>query len=251
MDERRKDLLNRLEAAADKTPRVPEDFLSLCFQILYGLPSDLQFRAAFHMYERYLPIHEKKWPGVTWPRKVLEDLDAWFRAEGEATPDEPDDIDSADLGYQASFTDLLCAYRYRDDPACLTGGLCRTMLAMIHVRAENVFVADDPVAAQLWKEDRAWWITWGSTEEEQRPPQPESFDQLWQPEHNPGENVAFKAVYRREWLHVVEWLRAEAVWKYPEPDCLDAMMRGLKRWEAHAFYSMAPEGGPKDREGQI
>lgn len=236
MDDRRRDLLNRLEAAADKKPRVPEDFLSLSFQILYGLPSDLQFRAAFHMYERYLPIHEKKWPGVTWPRKVLGDLDAWLRAEGEATPDEPDDIDSADLGYQASFTDLLCAYRYRDDPASLTGGLCSTMLAMIHVRAQNVFLADDPVADRLKKEHRAWHLI----EEEHRPPEPESFDQLWQPEHSAYDNVAFDAVYRREWLHVVEWLRAEAVWKHPEPDDMDAMMRGLKRWEAHAFYSMGP-----------
>jgi hypothetical protein len=237
MSDRRKDLLNRLKAAADKTPRVPEDFLSLSFQILYGLPSDLQFRVAFHMYERYLPVHEKKWPGVTWPRKVLGDLDAWFRTEGEATPDEPADIDSADLGYQASFTDLLCAYRYRDDPACLTGGLCSTMLAMIHVRAENVFVADDPMAARLWKEHRAWHMI----DEERRPPEPASFNQLWQPEHNAGENVAFLAVYRREWLHVVEWLRAEAVWQYPEPGDLEAMKRGLERWEAHQFLPMGPE----------
>jgi len=126
MEDRRKDLLNQLEAAAHKTPRVPEDFLSLCFQIMYGLPMELQLRAAFHRYERYLPIHEAKWPGITWPRQVLADLDAWFRAEGEATPDEPDDVDAADLKYQATFTDLLCASRYRDDPACLTAGLVST-----------------------------------------------------------------------------------------------------------------------------
>ena len=229
--------LNRLEAAAQKTETVAEDFLSLCFQILYGLPTELQLRAAVHMRGRYLPIHEKKWPGITWPRQLLGDIDAWFRAHEEATPDEPDDIDAADLGYQASFTDLLCAYRYRDDPACLTGGLCSTMLAVVHVRAKNVFVADDPVASRLWKEHRAW----KSIEEEHRPPQPESFHQLGQSEHSSFDNVAFDAVYRREWLRVVEWLRAEAVWKYPEPDDMDAMMRGLKRWEAHAFYSMGPE----------
>jgi hypothetical protein len=237
MEDRRKDLLTRLEAAAEKTPRVPEDFLSLCFQIMYGLPAELQLRAVVHMCDRYLPIYENKLPGSTWPRQLLGDLDAWFRAHEEATPEGPDEIDSADLGYQAGFTDLLCAYRYRDDPACLTGGLCSTMLAVIHVRAENVFLADDPVAARLRREHRAW----ESIEEEHRPPEPESFHQLWQPEHNPGKNVAFIAVYRREWLHVAEWLRGEAVWKYPEPDDMDAMMRGLKRWEAHAFYSMAPE----------
>jgi len=250
MEDRRKDLLNRLEAAAHKTPREPDDFLSLSFQILYGLPMELQLRAALHMFERYLPIHEKKWPGIAWPRQILADVDAWFRAEGEATPDEPDDIDAADLKYQARFTDLLFAYRYKDDPASLPAGLCSTMLGQIHARAQNVFVADDPVAAQLWKEHRAWKITWGSTEEEHRPPEPESFDQLWQPEHNAFDNVAFDAVYRREWLHVVEWLRAEAVWKYPEPDDMEAMLRGLKRWEAREFIPMGPERAePQDAEG--
>lgn len=237
MDDRRKDLLTQLEAAAEKTPSVPEDFLSLCFQIMYGLPTELQLRAVVHMCERYLPIYETKLPASTWPRQILGDLDAWFRAHEEVTPEGPDDIDSADLHYQAGFSDLLCAYRYRDDPACLTGGICGTMLAAVGARARNVFVADDPVASQLWKEERAWW----GIEEEHRPPEPDSFRQLAQPEHNPVKNVAFIAVYRREWLHVAKWLRAETVWNYPEPDDLDAMMRGLKRWEAHAFYSMWPE----------
>ncbi len=245
MDARRKDLLNRLEAAARKTPRVPEDFLSLCFQILFGLPSELQLRAALHMYERYLPIYEKKLPGVTWPRQVLGDLDAWFRAEREATPDGPDEADSADGIYQSGFTDLLCAYHYRDDPACLTGGVCSTMLSVVHARAENVFLADDAVAAQITKE----WRAWHRIDEEHRPPAPESFNELWQHEHSPFDNVAFDAVYRREWVHVVEWLRAEAVWEYPEPDDPDAMLRGLRRWEAHEFYSMAPERTERESRG--
>ncbi len=45
----------------------------------------------------------------------------------------------------------------------------------------------------------------------------------------------------RECLHVVEWLRAEEVWKYPEPDDLDAMMRGLKRWEDEECTPLHPD----------
>jgi hypothetical protein len=74
-----------------------------------------------------------------------------------------------------------------------------------------------------------------------RPPEPPSFDLLWKPEHNAYDNVAFIAVYRREWQRIAAWLRAEAVWEYPEPDDMDAMMRGLRRWEAHEFYPMGPE----------
>jgi len=251
MEDRRRDLLNRLEAAARtaEMETLPEDLPSLCFQIMYGLPSELQLRAALHMFERYLPIHEKKWPEITWPRQVLGDVDAWFRAHGEATPDEPDDVDAADLKYQASFTDLLCAYRYRDDAACLTAGLCSTVLGMVHTRAENVFVADAPVASQIWKERRAWWITWDSVEEEHRPPQPEPSSPLGPLEQRTFHNVAFEAVYRREWLHVVEWLRGEAVWKYPEPDDMDAMARGLERWKPHEGHSMGPERTEPESRG--
>jgi hypothetical protein len=240
MHNRRQELLNRLKAAADKRPPLPEDFLSLCFQVLYGLPAELQLRAAVHMRERYLPIYEMKVPGSTWCRQLLGDLDAWFRADGEATPDGPDDIDSADRMYQAGFTELLSGYRHRDDPACLTAAICGTMLNVIHARAQNVFLADDPVVVRLQKEHDAWWDAWGGVEEDLWPPQPDAMRQLAQPEHNPSRNVAFDAVYRREWLHVAEWLRAETVWQYPEPEDLETMMRGLERWEAHQFLPMGP-----------
>lgn len=238
MDDRRQDLLNRIEAAADKTPPVPEDFYSPLFQIMYGLPMELQLRLAVHMGERYLPIYETKWPNVTWPRTILGDLDAWFRAEGEATPDEPDDADSADAGFQTGLRNLVRAYYYRDDPACLTSGTCAMIHEVISVRAENVFLADDAVAARLEKEERAW----SRLDSRHRPPAPEHFEERWLPEHELFDNVAFQAVYRRERLHVVEWLRAEAVWKYPEPDDLDAMMRALKRWDDNWLQGLWPEG---------
>jgi hypothetical protein len=76
MENRRKDLLNQLEADASKVPLETGHFVSIAFQILYGLPMDLQLRAALHMCERYLPIHEKKLPGSAWVRRLLGDLDA-------------------------------------------------------------------------------------------------------------------------------------------------------------------------------
>ena len=238
MDNRRQDLLNQLEAAANKSVRTLEDLgalndalHSLGFQILYGLPEELQFRAAFHMCERYLPIFEKKQPGSTWVRQLLGDIDAWHRAEGDATPDAPDDSDSADTKYQCGFNDLLVGYRHRDHPACLAAGVCGMIISVVWARARNVFLADDPVVIRFEKDHRAWWDTWGDVDEALWPPQPEFFSQMYRTEHTPFDNVAFQAVYCRECLHVVEWLRAEEVSKYPEPDDLDAMRHGLKRWE--------------------
>lgn len=240
MDNRRQALLSQLEAVADKMPPMVEELSALCFQIMYGLPTELQLRAAVHMCERYLPIYEAKVPGSTWPRQLLGDLDAWVRTEGEATPEGPDDIDSADGGFQAGFTDLLGAYRYRDDPECLTSGTCSAIHGAIDARAKNVFLADDPIVIQFEKEYDAWWSTWGGVEEEHWPPQPESFSLSAQPEHNPSKNAAYQAVYRREWLYLVGWLRAEAVWRYPEPDDLNAITRALERWYDFAGHCMRP-----------
>lgn len=257
MENRRLDLLNRLEAAAKKTRlerdlvSLLEDFSSLSFQTMYGLPAELQLRAALHMCERYMPISEKKWPGVTWPRELLGDLDAWFRAEGEGTPDGLDDLDSADRIYQSGFTNLLVGYHYRDDPACLTAGVCGTIIHVVHARAQNVFLTDDPVVVRLQKEEEAWWSTWGGVDEELWPPRPDAMRQLVQPEHSAFNNVAFDAVYRREWRHAAEWLRGEAVWKYPEPDNLDAMMRGLQRWQGRELCPMGPERGDEPEGGLI
>lgn len=62
MNTRRQDLLKKLEGAAASTPalRLYDECSAICFQIMYGLPWELQIRAACSMCERYLPIFEAK-----------------------------------------------------------------------------------------------------------------------------------------------------------------------------------------------
>lgn len=238
MNTRRQELLNNLEeAAASAAPeRLSSDCKAICFQVMYGLPCELQMRAASSICERYLPIFEKKCPGVTWPRVLLGDVDGWHRVKGRATPDTPEGADSADGAYLFCFDFLLCAYHHKDDPMSVTAGACGAMGYAAYARADHVWLADDPVAARIEKEKSAYC----NIEEERRPSEPPSFDELWKPEHNAYDNVAFVAVYRREWAHVADWLRAKAVWQYPEPEDLDAMMQGLEEWEAHQFLPMGP-----------
>lgn len=258
METRRRNLLNQLEAAANKSVCAHEDlvalndaFISLTFQIMYGLPTELQLRAALHKCERYLPIFEKKQPGSSWARQLIGDMDAWFRAERDSTPEIPDDSDSADTSYQYGFTNLLVGYHYRDDPACLTAGVCGMILHVVNARAQNVFLADDPIAARIEQEKAAYHRMKDAhhrnedgtyrEDEEDWPPEPAYFNDLWKSEHSASDNVAFLAVYCRECRLVAEWLRAQEVWKYPEPDDLEAMKRGLKRWEEGEFTPLLPE----------
>jgi hypothetical protein len=237
MDTRRQELLNRLEAAAATS----EDLLELCstigFQIMYGLPWEIQINAACHMCEHYLPIFEAKWPDVAWPRQLLADVDAWHRAEGRGRPHCPDEADSADGAYYFCFDFLLSAYHHKDDPVSLTSGSFGAMSHAAYARAYNVWLADDVEGALVEKKLMAYY----AIDEACRPSEPPVSERLrWDPKHNIYNNVAFMAVYRREFQRIAEWLRAEAVWKYPEPD-LDAMMRGLARWKDHDFLPMGPE----------
>jgi hypothetical protein len=252
MATRRLDLLTQLiETAASMAP---ENLSSTCdtlaFQIMYGLPWELQIRAACFMCECYLPIFEAKRPSEKWPREILRDVDAWHRVNGRGTEDVPEGADSADSAYLFCFDFLLSAYHHKDDPVSLTSGCCGAMGYAAYARAINVYLADDAIAARIEQEldayhrkEDAYYRNEDGTyriEEEDRP-KPAYFYDIWKPEHNRSLNVAYDAVYRREWRHVAEWLRSEAVWQYPEPDDLDAMMRGLKRWESHEFYPMGPE----------
>ena len=112
---------------------------------------------------------------------------------------------------------------------------------VVAARARNVFLADDPIVARIEREQAAYrrmkdahHLNEDGTYREDDadyPPEPKYFYDLWKPEHSAFDNVAYQAVYCRECLHLVEWLRAEEIWKYPEPDDLDAMRHGLERWE--------------------
>lgn len=245
METRRRELLKDLDGAAAGSASVELSSAckAICFQIMYGLPSELQIRAACSMCERYLPIFEAKWPRLSWPRQLLGDVDAWHRAKGRGTPDTPEGADSADGAYLFCFDFLLSAYEHKDDPVSLTAGTCGAMGYAAYARASHVWLADDPEAVRIEREKDAYY----RIEADDRPSEPPSFRELEEPAHSPYHNAAFVAVYRREWAHVAAWLRAEAVWQYPETAGLEAIRRGLDRWEAHQFLPMGPERTARER----
>jgi hypothetical protein len=229
-----------MEEAAASVPAesLSHDCGTICFQLMYGLPWELQLRAACFMSERYLPIFEAKKPGVTWPRQILQDVEGWHRVKGRGTPDTPEGADMADRIYTFCFDALLSAYDNKAYPPSLTAGTCCAIAQAAFARAENVWVADDPVGALIWEKTREYY----RTEEECRPSEPPfSYEQEYDPEHQTYDNVAFVAVYRREWARAAAWLNAEAVWQYPEPEDLDAMMRALQLWNDHHHLPMGPE----------
>lgn len=247
MSMRRHDLLKRLEEAV-ATVAVESMFgeaSTICFQVMYGLPWELQIRAACSACERYLPIFERKWPGVSWPRFLLGDVDAWHRREGRGRPPVADKVDSADAAYYFCFDYLLSAYHYKQDQVSLAAGSCGAIAEAAYATANNTWIDDDPVGAHIEEK----MLEYTSMDEEHRPSEPPfSYEQQYDPAHDRYGNAAFVAVYRREWVAAAAWLRAEAVWQQPEPKDLKAMARGLKRWEDHQFLPMGPAGGRREKK---
>jgi hypothetical protein len=254
MTTRRQELLDKLEAAA--ATAAPEcltaDCRATCFQILYGLPLELQIRAASSMLQRYLSIFEKKQPSLTWARGMLEDPDGWAgKVWSGVTPDYPEGADSADTDYWSGFSSLLHARVEKDDPARLAANACCAIADVAEARARNVWLADDPEAARIEREEDAFWALHQEYRPDAPPPDPPAlFKELESPAHGRYYNVAFIAVYRREWGVVAAWLRSEAVWQYPEPDDLDAMMQALARWQSEPLFPIAhtweEDGYPPD-----
>jgi hypothetical protein len=241
MDNRRQDLLTKLEEtlATVAPERLEAEGQALCFQILYGLPPELQIRAAGCMLQRYLPIFERKQPSLTWPRQVLEDRDGWNGRWSHESPDYPEGADTADWHYWSAFNPFFHARHFKDDPVRLAANVCCTMADVAQARARHVWLADDPEAARIQREEDAFWAIDQELPADAPPANPPAyFKELESPAHGRYYNAAFIAVYRREWLHVAEWLRVEAVWQYPEPEDLDAMMQALADWRARDFRPM-------------
>lgn len=241
MTARRQELLDKLEAAAATAmpERLADDCRAICFQILYALPPELQIRAASSMLQRYLPIFEKKQPSLTWARRILEDPDGWNGPVwSRVKPDYPDGADSADTDYCGAFGPFFNARQYKVDPVRLAANASDTMADVAQARARNVWLADDPEAARIEREEDAFYAVWRELPPEEQTDPPTHFKELESPAHGRYYNAAFIAVYRREWAIVAAWFRAEAVWQYPEPEDLDAMMQALAQWQARNFLPM-------------
>lgn len=239
MSIRRRELLQRLTEtiAGAATSSALGDCAALCFQVMYGLPWEVQLGIARFMGEHYLPILEAKQPSVRWARALIEDVPGWYAAQGRAVPDEPESLDSADAAYMFYVASILYAYQFRSNQGSLTAACCCAITHVVHARALNVWVADDPEGVLL--QDKIMEL--GRTGEPYPESGPFAAGRLFAPEHQPHNNVAYVAVARREWTRVSQRLSGETVVEPPEPDDIGAVARALERWRDHEFLLMKPE----------
>ncbi|MGH9765832.1 MAG: hypothetical protein ACREAB_00225 [Blastocatellia bacterium] len=212
--ERSKELLQLLAQQIAEHHWVPCS--ELYFRVTYGLPGGMQIDLARLAINGYLPIFEKKWPAVKWPRQLLQDVEQWVGQYGRQLPDEPDDPDPADAAFLSSLDGLLLAASYRGDPFTLTSSCASAINSAINARQSNVWMADDPEGVEMWK------------------------TQQYFPGRSVIENVAAIAVAEREWKKVAEWLEERQVWNIPEEADEEEIEKALARWKEHEMLPVVP-----------
>ncbi len=169
------------------------------------------------MMHRYLPIFEKQQPDIIWPRQLLSDVGKWVEQFDRSVPDIEALDFSANVSYSLSFDAILVAYSYRDNPFALTSACACAVESAIHASRNNVWATDDPEAVELWRQGRRYMA------------------------RSPIGNTAAIAVLEREWTEVVDWLKHQEIWTYPDGVNLEIMERQLDYWIDNEMVLIVPE----------
>lgn len=166
------------------------------FRILYDLPAVMQIALARDMTARFLPIFLGNHPEVTWVATLLDDLDGYHDEHEQGMLDEPEDRFGGDMSFDYALGALLRAVSNarQDDLPRVTPACCTALISAVSARASNVWHADDPEAVQMF-EARDWEALAG---------------------RGMHANVASRAVTKREWLIVADWLEEHDVASYPD-----------------------------------
>jgi hypothetical protein len=186
------------------------------FRILYALPEEPQLGLAQTTIRRYWPHFELKWPGVSWPANVLDGLEQWVETCGRRVPAEPAETDPADAAFLFAVDAVLLAYVYRTDRLILTSSCVAAVNAAIEAQRTTAWMQDDPDAVAMWKAHTPL------------------------PGRNVSENVAANVVAEREWTRVVNWMRDQKVWTYPDVADVAELERDLERWRDREYLLIVP-----------
>jgi hypothetical protein len=205
------------------------DCIALCFKALFELPSKLQTESARVMMSRYVPVIESHFPGLQWPRHLVNDPEKWLERSGRKVPDEPALVLPGDATFLSAVDGLLLAHANAADQLLLTSSCVYAIDQSIHAQMQNVWVADDPEAEAIWRR-----IALAGPEGDD--PGEASREFIGR---GPAANAAAVAVREREWFRLVETLTAKGIWDYPEPTETD-VESALSRWKEREYSLMTP-----------
>jgi hypothetical protein len=223
---RRSELIDELTRSI--TAHEWTDCIDACFMVLFGLPGAFQIGVAGVMMSRYVPVLEERFPGVTWPRQLLDDPGAWVERSGRSVPDDPELSRSSDVTFLSAVDGLLLACVSPADELLVTSSSVYAIDMSIHAQMQNVWESDDPGAVVLWRRMAA--------------PEDDRFDEALRDYRgrSPEENAASVAVRQREWKRLVEILTARGILEFPQTQPSDTIEDALHRWKERECSLLLP-----------
>jgi hypothetical protein len=189
----------------------------LLFRVLYGAPATDLLPLTAETIRRYLPVFEGRWPGVGWPREILDAPEEWLRKSGRARPDAPEPECDSDGKFLFSLDALLLATNYQDDVGILTSSCACGIIEVVGALALGSVDAKD-VPDQV--------AGCGST--------------------RPGKllhrdpDSPLEIARSREWQNFLDLLVPTEIVNYPDPQPQQLEV-GLALWERHAMLLIVPE----------
>jgi hypothetical protein len=147
---------NRTDAMARLADTVQKGRWRSCsewlYKTLYGVPALPQIELATGAMKRYLPLLERRFPGLEWPRQIIDDPRAWVTRHRCEVPDQPEMTHPADATFQFAFDAILAAAAYSDLDDVLTAGSVCAIRSATEAQAVNAWAADDPEAVAISQE---------------------------------------------------------------------------------------------------
>jgi hypothetical protein len=206
------------------------DCTDLCFRALFHLPAKLQIEVARLVMSRYVAILEAHFPDVKWPREILKDPEMWLKRSGRSVPEDPELVLPSDATFLLAIDGLLLACSNQADDLVLTSSCVYAIDKSIHALMQNVWAADDPEAAALWRKISS--LTGGEND---------IGDDLREfTGRSPEDNVAALAVREREWKRLAGILTARKIWEHPEPANEPEVERALQQWKERESSLLTP-----------
>jgi hypothetical protein len=193
----------------------------LVYRILYGVPSAVVLPIAAEQIARMLPHFEKRWPGVTWPREIIEDPKRWIAHSGRSIPDSPERDTVAEARFVFSLDALLLAAAYPDDKSVLTSSCACAIREIVSVGVE-LRAGESAFGEDVVEECEGC----GAASKEKPARGPES---------------PIEYAHSREWQTVLDSLLARKLQDWPGPESPEHMEADLEAWEDHEGLLIVPE----------
>lgn len=193
----------------------------LLYRILYGLPSSVLLPLAAGQIERMLPALEKHWPGILWPREIVENTPAWLATFGRSIPDSPERTSVAEAGFVFSLDALLLAHSYPGNPSVSTSSCACAIREIVGLGVQLSL-------GQGWPAEDKLESCEGCTAALKQ-----------KPATDPDSPVEFAR--SREWQRVLDAILARNLRNYPDPESPAQLEADLAVWKDHAELLIVPE----------